>query len=417
LPDPKSGLGVAVVNGKIYAIGSNGTNEEYDPAALTWTTKQPVPTPRSAFGIAVHQNKIYVIGGNIGFNTATGLPILGSVNEVYNPLTDSWESNEPMPTNRSQLNANVANGKIYLIGGRTGGQYSTIDLNEAYDPETDSWTTKAPIPYPVVEYASAVVNDKIYVMGGQDEFADSMNLDLVQIYDSSTDTWSFGSPMPTVVWQAAGATAGVWAPKRIYIVGGLPDHSLYGTDINQAYNPEDDSWTLAASMPTSRLNLAVAVVDDTLYALGGASFANVQATVYAANELYIPFGYEGSLPPYWSPSPSSPSPTISPTPSPSTTPTSTPSTLEQPTETPEFQPNPLPTTAVATASVAVVAVVSTSLLVYFKKRKNHAEKDLVKKSIKTLLQLKHPIITTGKASVANKNRVSSINRNRVTCSQ
>ena len=371
LPDPKSGLGVAVVKGKIYAIGSDGTNEEYDPSTLKWTTKRPIPTPRSAFGIAVYQNKIYVIGGYIGFDMVTGLPILGSVNEVYDPLTDSWESKEPMPTKRSQLNANVVNGKIYLIGGRTGGQYSTVDLNEVYDPETDSWTTKAPIPYPVVLYASAVVDGKIYVMGGQDEFADPMNLELVQIYDPSTDAWSFGSPMPTVVWQAAaGATAGVWAPKRIYVIGGLPDHSLDGTDINQAYNPEDDSWTFAASMPTSRLNLAVAVVNDTLYALGGASFANVQATVYAANELYIPFGYEGTLPPYWSPSPSSsPSTTISPTSSPSSLPTPTSSPSEQPTETPRPQQKPFPTTTVAAASVAVMAVVGISLLFYFKKRK------------------------------------------------
>ena len=341
LPDPKSGLGVAVVKGKIYAIGSDGTNEEYDPSTLKWTTKRPIPTPRSAFGIAVYQNKIYVIGGYIGFDMVTGLPILGSVNEVYDPLTDSWESKEPMPTKRSQLNANVVNGKIYLIGGRTGGQYSTV------------------------------VDGKIYVMGGQDEFADPMNLELVQIYDPSTDAWSFGSPMPTVVWQAAaGATAGVWAPKRIYVIGGLPDHSLDGTDINQAYNPEDDSWTFAASMPTSRLNLAVAVVNDTLYALGGASFANVQATVYAANELYIPFGYEGTLPPYWSPSPSSsPSTTISPTSSPSSLPTPTSSPSEQPTETPRPQQKPFPTTTVAAASVAVMAVVGISLLFYFKKRK------------------------------------------------
>jgi len=41
----RSGVGVAVVNGKIYAIGGStekglvGTNEEYDPATDTWTYK------------------------------------------------------------------------------------------------------------------------------------------------------------------------------------------------------------------------------------------------------------------------------------------------------------------------------------------------------------------------------------------
>jgi N-acetylneuraminic acid mutarotase len=369
MTNAKSGLGVAVANGKIYALSGDGTNEEYDPVALMWTTKESIPTPRSSFGIAVHQNKIYVIGGNVGFDSTTELPILCSLNEVYDPLTDTWESKKPMPTNRSQLSANVVNGKIYLIGGRTGGQYSTVDLNEVYDPETDSWTTKAPIPYPVVLYASAVVDGKIYIIGGQDEFADHINLDTVQIYDPSTDTWSFGAPMPTVVWQAAaGATTGIWAPKKIYVLGGLPDRSLFGTNINQVYNPENDSWTLGASMPTSRFNFAVGVVNDTLYALGGAPFFNVQGNAIVANELYIPFGYEGPPPPYWSPPPSpSPSPTTNPTPSPSSTPTPSPS--EQPTETPEPQPKPFPTTLVI-ASVIIVTIVVLGLLIYFKKRKH-----------------------------------------------
>jgi N-acetylneuraminic acid mutarotase len=373
MPNAKSGLGLAVANGKIYAIGSHGTNEEYDPLALTWTTKQSVPTPRSSFAIAVHENKIYVIGGNVGFDSTTELPILCSLNEVYDPLTDTWETKKLMPTNRSQLDANVVNGQIYLIGGRIGGQYSTVDLNEVYDPETDSWTTKAPVPYPVVQYASAVVDDKIYIMGGQDEFADPMNLNIVQIYDPATDAWSFGTPMPNVVWQAAaGATTGVWAPKRIYLFGGLPESSLFGTNANQVYNPENNSWTLGTSMPTSRFNFAVGVLNDTIYALGGAPFFNVQGNAIAANELYIPFGYEGTLPPYWSSSPSpSPSPTTSPspTPSPSSTPTATPSPSEQPTETPEPQPKPFPTTLFAAASVAIVSGVIIGLYVYFKKRK------------------------------------------------
>ncbi len=372
MPDAKSGFEIAVVNEKIYVIGPDGTNEEYDSATLTWATKQLVPTPRSSFGIAVHQNKIYVVGGNVGYDVSTDSPILCSLNEVYDPLTNTWESKKPMPTNRSQLSANVVNDKIYLIGGRTGGQYSTVNLNEVYDPETDSWTTKAPIPYPVVQYASAVVDGKIYIMGGQDEFADPMNLGLVQIYDPSTDTWSFGAPMKNVVWQAAaGATTGVWAPKRIYVFGGLPERSLYGTNTVQVYNPETGSWSLAASMPTPRYNLAVGVVNDTFYALGGSSFVNFQGTAYAVSELYIPFGYQGPLPLYWSPQPStSPSPTTSPTPSPSSTPMPTSSPSDQPTEPPESQPQPLSTTLIV--AILILGIVGCAILLLyiakFKKR-------------------------------------------------
>ena len=118
--EARSGLGVAVVNGKIYAIGGStlqgsppytggivGTNEEYDTATDTWVFKKPMPTPRMNFGIAVYNNKIYCIGGEPRTN----------INEVYDPATDTWETKAPMPTPRDGLRANVVNGKIYLIGG------------------------------------------------------------------------------------------------------------------------------------------------------------------------------------------------------------------------------------------------------------------------------------------------------------
>jgi hypothetical protein len=82
--EARSNLGVAVVNGKIYAIGGNtqsgivGTNEEYYPETEPWTYKTPMPTPRDGFGIAVYQNKIYCIGG-----------VNCNATEVYDPATDT----------------------------------------------------------------------------------------------------------------------------------------------------------------------------------------------------------------------------------------------------------------------------------------------------------------------------------------
>jgi len=90
MPTARSGLGVVVVNGKIYAIGgSDGnrqldTNEMYDPATNTWISKQPMPSARSRFGITVYQNKIYVMGG-------ANASRFSDANEVYDefrlPLT------------------------------------------------------------------------------------------------------------------------------------------------------------------------------------------------------------------------------------------------------------------------------------------------------------------------------------------
>jgi len=207
-----------------------------------------------------------------------------------------------MPTPRTQLEANVVNGKIYLIAGRTGGADSTVGLNEVYDPETDTWKTKEPIPYPVVQYASAVVDDKIYVIGGQDEYEiPNPNLNVTQIYDTTTDKWNFGAPIPKVVWQtAAGATTGELAPKRIYVIGGLPEKELIAVNWTQIYNPETNTWTNGEPIPTARFQLDAAVLNDILYVMRGSPFFNLNGIYSYENEQYTPADYIPEFP-SWAP--------------------------------------------------------------------------------------------------------------------
>jgi len=172
MPTARSKLGVAVVDGKIYAIGGYldqisfsghlGTNEMYDPATNTWATKESMPTARDRFGIAVVQNKIYVIGGETddGYTGA---------NEVYDPLTDTWETRTSMPTVRADLSANVVDEKIYLISGTETYGYGAwprgINVTEVYDPATDSCTATS-MPTPRLSLGVAVVDDILYAIGG-----------------------------------------------------------------------------------------------------------------------------------------------------------------------------------------------------------------------------------------------------------
>ncbi|MBN1245878.1 hypothetical protein JXA31_09825 [Candidatus Bathyarchaeota archaeon] len=305
----KSGFGATVVNGKIYVISGypmNNVNEMYDPESDTWTTLEPLPTARVNFGIAVYRDKIYVIGGQTGtFSPPVLIPtysmqVVTGANEVYDPATNTWETKTPMPTPRNYLQANVVGGKIYLIGGEAQQpldeppQEHFSNVTEVYDPETDSWTTMASIPTKVSAYASAVVNDKIYIISGWSAKAPLSSQ--VQIFDPQINKWVMGKPIPTPVREAAaGATSGNMAPKRIYVFGGSTTVSSVAVPVNigatQVYNPETDTWSNGTEMPTKRRSLAVAVVNDTLYALGGAG-----GSLVAANEQYIPFGY-GNAPP------------------------------------------------------------------------------------------------------------------------
>jgi N-acetylneuraminic acid mutarotase len=292
MPTARYALGVAVVDGKIYAIGGYdsslrllGNNEMYDPTNDTWTTLAPMPTPRAQFGIAVYQNKIYVIGGIIGIapyfrDNAMGISVMTGINEVYDPATNTWETKASMPTERGIMQANTVDGKIYITGGFTqNSQFS--NSTEAYNPASDSWTTMTPMPVFQEEFSSAVVDSKIFFIS-----------DKVQIFDPKSNQWTMGTSPPNAVYQgAAGATTGSMAPKRIYVIHG-------GTGFNQIYNPDNDSWTTGASIPNlqqNRLTLAVAVVNDTIYAIGGSNTNDLGANILATNDQYTPIGY-GTLP-------------------------------------------------------------------------------------------------------------------------
>jgi len=344
----RGSLGVATLNSKIYAIGGMpgssrlavGTNEEYDPDTDEWTFKASMPTPRSSFGIAVYQDRIYCIGGLANADPDMYSPVVSGVNEVYDPVRDSWETKASMPTPMRSVQANVIGDNIYVVCGGS-------NLTWAYDPVADSWTSKAPIPvtaYAGQDYYAAVVDGELYVIG---EY-------FHEVYAPSSDRWS-SRAQSFVYAGSGGATTGVKAPKRIYIFGADRwwwDLSLPGF-AGKSYDPKTDSWTSCTAMPTGRVGFGVAIVNDKLYAIGGYTpkIGN-NVAVSAANEQYWPFGY--GTPDLSSPSPL---PTASPTLSPS--------------QSPESQPSePFPTVLVATASGVSVAIIGVGLLVYFKKRKH-----------------------------------------------
>jgi N-acetylneuraminic acid mutarotase len=289
----RGGFGVAVVDGKIYAVGGlNGNdlpvsiNEEYNPQTNEWTSKTPMPTPRSGFAITVYQNKIYVIGGSVGYG------YVGN-NEVYDPLSNTWETKTSMPTPRADLCANLVNDTIYVIGGKkyssTTPFFNVTNINEVYNPANDSWSTKTPIPTSVQGYASAVFNGKIYIMGGSLQslsLENTLITDAMQVFDPQKGNWSLAANLPHAVsYGAAVTTEGYMAPARTYHIGGYSVGKF--TDQVQAYNSENNSWSSGEAMPTSRAYLGVAVVNDVLYAIGGFDGTNW----LNVNEQFKPVGY------------------------------------------------------------------------------------------------------------------------------
>jgi len=141
---------------------------------------------------------------------------------------------------------------------------------------------------PVFEHASATVDDKTYILGGN---RDSGTTDLNPVYDTSTDTWNNMARMPNnVEYAAAGATIGTNATQMIYVFGGTSPSNLT-TNNNMVYDPQNDTWTMGTAMPTGRSHLAVAVLDDKLFAIGG-----IASYTLGTNEQYTPISYIPEFP-------------------------------------------------------------------------------------------------------------------------
>ena len=117
--------------------------------------------PRNhAFSAAVN-GKIYVIGGRTGHAfilTATNTDVV----EEYDPLSDTWNApKERMPTARSGGVSGTDGRRIYVAGGEVTTQQlvGAFRAIEAYDPLTDSWSTLPPMPMPRHGVAGAVIGN------------------------------------------------------------------------------------------------------------------------------------------------------------------------------------------------------------------------------------------------------------------
>ncbi|HVD20497.1 MAG TPA: kelch repeat-containing protein [Nitrososphaera sp.] len=69
-----------------------------------------------------------------------------------------------MPLERGGIAAAVVKGNIYVFGGEAPNK--TFNNNERYNPQTNRWTEEAPMPTTRHGLAAVAMGDAIYVIGG-----------------------------------------------------------------------------------------------------------------------------------------------------------------------------------------------------------------------------------------------------------
>ena len=179
-----------VYNNEIYLFGgyfdSNNPSqdhvdynvvESYNPSSNTWLLVTNMPKPITNCAVATIGTKAYLFGG---YDPNTG-HLLDDV-ITYDFQTGIWTTTgyQPIPVKKGftySSSSPVIDGKVYLIGAfeETGGKFVLSSRVDIYDTVTNTWQTGPSLPLPKGAFVALALNGKIYIVGGSNDDGDSMN--------------------------------------------------------------------------------------------------------------------------------------------------------------------------------------------------------------------------------------------------
>merc|ERR1719481_1733854 len=192
-------LGVAMLNDRIYAIGGTDDmdkNEGLRTAEVLdltmgetqeWRNIASMNTGRTSVGVAVLNGKIYAVGG-----CTEAQQHLSSV-ECYDPELDVWSPVADLSVPRAGPGVCVLDGVLYCVGGSSKfGSYS--NTVEKYNEDSNTWSLVAEMNHRracpgVIAYAG-----RLYVVGGYD--GDIIHSS-VEMFNPITNTWTLVTDMST----------------------------------------------------------------------------------------------------------------------------------------------------------------------------------------------------------------------------
>jgi N-acetylneuraminic acid mutarotase len=232
LPEAVHHAAAAVVNDRLFVFGGYTGGRvrwtalesvyEYVAERNAWVARAPLPTPRGALAVAVLHGRVHALGG-------TGDGLTGA-HEVYDPVTNRWTRANAMPTARDHLAAVGFQDRVWALGGRTSFMGTQFDNVEVYDPTTDSWRTAPPLPSARGGLAAVALPDRIFVFGGE---APLRIFNATEMYEAAGQRWIAKEPMPT---PRHGIGAAV-LDGRIYVPAGATRPGFGATVAHEVYTP------------------------------------------------------------------------------------------------------------------------------------------------------------------------------------
>ena len=232
LPAPVHHAAAAVVDNRLFVVGGYaGGRVRWTPQNAVyefvrergaWEARAPLPTPRGALAVAVLGGRIHALGGS-GDRVS-------NAHDVYDVAANRWTAANAMPTARDHLAAVAFQGRVWALGGRAsfmGEQYGNVEI---YDPATDSWRTGPALPVARGGLAAVALPDRILVFGGE---APLRIFSASEMYEVAGNRWIAKEPMPT---PRHGIGAAVIGP-RVYVPAGGTEPGFAASAVNEAYAP------------------------------------------------------------------------------------------------------------------------------------------------------------------------------------
>lgn len=281
----------AMLDGVIYLAG--GLSPDVDrgrigvsdrvfslsPGAGRWQERPRLPVPLHHPNLVALEGLVYAVGG---FTAQTGgMWAMSEGVRVFDPQRNSWRTGPAMPQPYAETVASVLNGRLHVVTGRrpaglsnkAWSDHADTNAHIVLDPAAQVWTTAAPAPTARNSAAGAELNGRLHVVGGRT--VSGGNTPVHEAYDPQSDQWETRAPLPEPEAgpRGAGGLACASLNGALYAFGGEWFDNSGGGVYAQVwrYDPQSDSWTEMARMPTPRHGLGAVTVGDRIATLAGAA--------------------------------------------------------------------------------------------------------------------------------------------------
>ena len=260
---------------------------------LPYVKLQDLPKAIYSFSHVLYGNKLYIAGGSISKEEDEALRLMEEYASVgfdeflkalkrhpdiewpefnsqifsYDLNTKIWETNSAETIGRTNLNAEVVDGKIYLIGGQS---LSTNHLKEllpnqieVFNPATGELRVDETNPHQAVHFASFTTDSLLFVAGGstrryrttgKKEYSGQ-----VHVYNPGTGYWKELGPMPE-----AKETTAIRVGEKVYFIGGYKEQPL---DFIETLDLRNGKWKRLGTLPSPIENPALATKNNIIYIL------------------------------------------------------------------------------------------------------------------------------------------------------